>query len=306
MRGSLQNSKDYKCYVPIYNTGTDYVIFEIGCEKCDPLHYWGPHRKNGYVFHYCKSGKGILKIDDKTYEIKKGDLFYIAPDDKCFYQADGVDPWEYEWIYFGGMKAKSLISKTAFFDSDRVVKCCNPKDFCDILDSVIDNETSEIGDIEAMEALYRFFAWLLKNYPNREKKSKMHPNEKYWLQILNYIYINFPYNLTVNAISQSVGLERTYVYKLFLKNAGISAIEFIENLRISIACDKILQNDSSLLLIAQEVGFNDYAWFNKVFKRIVGILPSEYAEKYENVKSTPTFTIVQNKVKDYYKFFNRT
>lgn len=304
-KGSVKNSGYYKCYVPIYNVGTDFVIFEIGSEKCEPLHYWGPYEKHGYVFHYCEKGKGVLTICDKTYSVKAGDIFYIAPDDRCFYQADENDPWEYKWIYFGGMKAKSVIGKSAFCDTMRVAPCNNAREFCDMVDAITDKKASELNDLKAMSALYKFLSWLLENYPNGERKSKIQPNEKYWTQILNYIYLNFPYNLTINEISKYVGLERTYIYKLFLKNAGISAIEFIENLRISIACDKIAQRDKSLLAIASEVGFNDYAWFNKVFKRIVGILPSEYLQNYETVRSAPSFQIVQNRVKDYYRFFSR-
>lgn len=303
-KGSIKNSKNYKCYVPIYNGGTDFVIFEVGYEKCEPLHYWGPHEKQGYVFHYCKSGKGTLVINDRIYYVKQGDIFYIAPDDKCFYQADGISPWEYKWIYFGGMKSKALISKTAFCDSARVVPCKNANDLNAIVDLILDNKVSEVNDLQAMSGLYRFFAWLLSNYPNTERLKQIKPNEKYWMQILNYIYINLPYNLSVNNISKSVGLERTYIYKLFLKNTGISTMEFINNLKISIACDKILEQNKSLLRISAEVGFNEYAWFSKVFKRIVGVLPSEYLEKHSTIKNTPTFQIVQSRVKDYYNFFN--
>lgn len=304
-KASVENSKYYKCYVPVYNAGSDFVIFEIGSEKCEPLHYWGPHVKQGYVFHYCNSGKGILKIGDKTYHIKAGDLFYIAPDDKCFYQADSEDSWQYRWIYFGGMKAKNLILKTAFYDSLRVVPCKNCAELTDIIDSMMDKKASEVSDMQAMSALYRFFAWLIMNYPNADRQRTVKPNEKYWQQILNYICVNFPYNLSINKIAKSIGLERTYVYKLFMKNAGVSAMTFVENLRISIACDKIKETEKSLLTISEEVGFNDYAWFTKLFKRTVGVLPGEYLEKYDEIKSEPSFKIVQNRAKDYYNFFNK-
>ncbi|MEG2014385.1 MAG: AraC family transcriptional regulator, partial [Clostridia bacterium] len=236
--GSINNSNNYKCYVPILNVGADFAIFEVGYEKCESLHYWGPHKKFGYVFHYCISGKGILKIGDVTYNIKAGEVFYIAPDDQCFYQADEEDPWEYKWIYFGGMRAKSIISKTIFYDALRVAPCRNGVEFENIIDSIFTKEVTEINDICAMSGLYSFLGWLLKNFSNTAFVKTNKNSEGYWLQILNYIHINIYCNLSVAQISKAIGLERTYIYKLFKKNVGISTIDYIEHLRICMACDK--------------------------------------------------------------------
>lgn len=64
----------------------DLTAYQYGYEQCRPLHSYGPHIRNHYLFHYVISGKGILHVNNKDLtqteesQILAGQGFLIEPD----------------------------------------------------------------------------------------------------------------------------------------------------------------------------------------------------------------------------------
>ena len=300
---SLKNSESYKCYIPHSNNGVDLIVYEAGYEKCDPLHFWGPHKKFGYTIHYTLSGKGRLFVGDKEYLIEKDTAFFLAPDEHCYYEADEHDPWEYVWVLFGGMHAKGIINQTVFAEGVRTLYYDKDRKFEKMMRGVFQEGKEHYSDIRALANMYAFLAWLMEKYKRVHVENKQRISDIYWQQILNYININVAENSTVNKIAKAVGLERTYVYKLFLKNVGMPPTKYTELLKIYLACELLKRGKNTATAVAAELGFIDYGWFCKLFKRVTAATPSAYAANWRDFAAIPAFQIIQSKEKDYRAFF---
>ena len=83
----------------------DLNLYQYGWERTEPLHSYGPHARNHYLFHYVISGKGVLFANEQKYAIEGGHGFLIAPGQVTTYRADEQNPWEYTWIEFDGLRA---------------------------------------------------------------------------------------------------------------------------------------------------------------------------------------------------------
>ena len=57
------------------------------------------------TIHYIISGKGIFKKNNKTYELSKGQCFFLRPGEIYVDMADISSPWQYLWIGFSGKLA---------------------------------------------------------------------------------------------------------------------------------------------------------------------------------------------------------
>ena len=57
----------------------DMNLFQVGWEKCKPLHQFGPAIRNHFLFHYVISGKGRLNTNDIYYPIHAGQGFLLCP-----------------------------------------------------------------------------------------------------------------------------------------------------------------------------------------------------------------------------------
>lgn len=281
----MSKQQNYICYAPITTLGEDFSIGESGYEKCEPKHFWGPGERNYYLYHYIESGKGKLTINGKTYEVGPNQMFYIGTSDYSIYQADETDPWTYYWISFNGAKAKALTEKLRF-DADHPVADLTPKQ-CKEVKELLRNIyyytlKSEYKAVTALGRLYLFFEWMLNNF-GKPQPTKRADSAQYFFSTLHYIVNNLNSDVSIGRLSRRLGYDRTNLYKIFKKKIDMSPIEFIEQYRIFRACKLIEEGKLSLEKTATAVGFNTYPWFSKVFRKVAGLTPSEFAASENKV-----------------------
>lgn len=73
--------------------------------------------------------------------------------------------------------------------------------------------------------------------------------------------------------------ERTFLRR-FHKATGMTSTQYCQHLRIGNAKDFLQFSSSSVEQIAWRVGYGDVSAFRKIFKRIVGLTPSEYRRRF--------------------------
>jgi two-component system response regulator YesN len=96
------------------------------------------------------------------------------------------------------------------------------------------------------------------------------------LKVINYIRDNYNKNITLSEAASLVGVTPEYLSKLFNQKINVNFVVFLRNFRISIAKRMILSGKYRIQEVADHVGFKDPKYFNKVFKSVCGISPSEY------------------------------
>ena len=74
-------------------------------------------------------------------------------------------------------------------------------------------------------------------------------------------------------------MNPNYVSQLFKKEAGITFIHYITQLRMEEAVNLLSMTKKPVVEIASEVGYNDYFYFCKTFKKYMGKTPSRYREE---------------------------
>ena len=106
--------------------------------------------------------------------------------------------------------------------------------------------------------------------PNLEKLVKKMNNKEYF-----YVGIDKMVELS--------GYSREHLSRLMRKHYNTSITEFINNLRINYACNMLINSNIDILSICYDAGFLNLSWFYKVFKKNIGITPSEFREKYTTI-----------------------
>ena len=91
-------------------------------------------------------------------------------------------------------------------------------------------------------------------------------------------------DLNVEKLTEDVGISRAQLHRKLKEIAGVSAGEFIRNLRLEQAARLIEEGQINITQVAYSVGFNNQTHFSTVFKKHYGMSPSEYAETKRNEK----------------------
>lgn len=100
------------------------------------------------------------------------------------------------------------------------------------------------------------------------------------LQAQQYIESNYPEKLTVDTLSDNLGLSRRTFERRFKKATANSPLTYLQRVRIEAAKTRLEEEGLTISEIAYEVGYSDMKAFREVFKKITGINPLEYRGKF--------------------------
>lgn len=79
--------------------------------------------------------------------------------------------------------------------------------------------------------------------------------------------------------------SREYVSRSVKKYLGITATEFVNDLRLNYAASKIINTDENITDIGLECGFYSISWFNKMFIKKYGMSPNKFRKRERNYES---------------------
>ncbi|MCR8657192.1 response regulator transcription factor [Paenibacillus endoradicis] len=94
-----------------------------------------------------------------------------------------------------------------------------------------------------------------------------------------YIESHLSSDLAAEEVANHLSISLSYFSTLFKQFYGVTFIEYVTNARIDRAKSMLTMTKKSIADIAKTVGYNERRYFNKVFQKRVGILPSEYREQ---------------------------
>jgi two-component system response regulator YesN len=100
--------------------------------------------------------------------------------------------------------------------------------------------------------------------------------------ILKYVNENYCNDISTQSISKIFSVNANYISQLFKKESGIAFTEYLSNLRIDHACVSLKTTDLPIREIAEQVGYSDYFYFSRVFKKITGKSPSLFRGRRED------------------------
>jgi len=97
--------------------------------------------------------------------------------------------------------------------------------------------------------------------------------------IRSYLKKNYTQKISIEAVAEHVGLSKSYISILFRQSAGVTILGYLVKLRMEQA--KYLLRTTTLkgYEIANQVGYEDYAYFSNLFKDYTGYKPNEFRKE---------------------------
>lgn len=96
-------------------------------------------------------------------------------------------------------------------------------------------------------------------------------------EIIQWIKDNYQKHFIISELARHLGYSESYIYKKIKTHLGITLNEYITRYRIKMAIFHIMEEPQlKIYEIAPDVGFSDYKYFNKVFKKYLGMTISEF------------------------------
>lgn len=255
------------------STSKSIAVYYCGYEKCESGHDFGPAVRTQYLLHYVISGRGEYTVGGKTYPVTAGQAFLIKPSELTYYRADEADPWEYMWMAFDGIDGKELVRRTGL-EGTYVASIPEPEEFRRCLARMI-GEFQKGGSSE-----YRILSCFYGAMAQLEQPESVGTyEEEYFRKAVDYIQNNYSYPVKIADLARYVGIDRTYLYKIFQNREGVSPKQYLLLVRVNAAKNMLRTQQYSVGEIALSCGFSDSPSFCNHFKRITGRTPGQFLKE---------------------------
>lgn len=100
-----------------------------------------------------------------------------------------------------------------------------------------------------------------------------------YTQINRYIDEHYADKITVEKIAQLMCYNESYISRVYKEKSGINLVDAIQQRRIIRAKDYLVNTNMKIYEISQKLSFSDVGYFSRVFKKFVGVSPTEFQQQ---------------------------
>ena len=112
----------------------------------------------------------------------------------------------------------------------------------------------------------------------RHSREESWKSREAWLivRINQYIEQHYQEDLTLTLLAEEMHYNPAYLSRFYKANTGVNLMTHLYSVRIQKARELLLSSNDKVSDIARKTGFCSTKYFNRVFKKVVGISPSQF------------------------------
>ncbi|MEN7549703.1 AraC family transcriptional regulator [Rapidithrix thailandica] len=277
--------------VPVANEAS--VVIE---EDILPYFYNVFHRHREVQLTFILKGGGTLLVGNYTQTFQAGDIYVIGANQPHLFKSE---PEHYSMYEAGQVHAIHV-----FFDPEVTLKemfalpeCSGIRKFLDWTKNGIQVSREKVEEVsldlqrlkraDSLERLLMFVQILQKLSKDvNGYRSLSNGFSKFPLPDSEGIRMNRIYQYTINHYGEDISLEKIAAVahltphafcKYFKKHTRKTYRKFLNEIRINEACKKMIRGEyEGISSVVYSSGFTNRITFNRVFKRVIGMSPTEY------------------------------
>lgn len=234
---------------------------------------------------YVLSGKGTVTENNRTFEVKAGDVFILHAEQYHDYWGDPEDPWVRLWVQVSGPAAPEILRAYNVANVNYIPDFDLSEDIQAIRKIIHQNSDLETVNREGPHLLIDLLQKIRDELQRRKGITAKSPAER----IREMIDSVPDGNVTLDRIAEEFHFSKRHVNRIFRECYRVSPYEYILSRRIAIAQSLLKKTDLSVQEIADHLQFCDAAYFAEFFRKHTGMTPSHFRKKYgeTEIKESP-------------------
>ena len=101
---------------------------------------------------------------------------------------------------------------------------------------------------------------------------------------ISFIKAHYARSITLDEMAALCRISSSYFSKLFNQTMGENLSAYVNRIRVLKARQLLLESENPITAIAMQLGFEDSGYFDKVFKRLLGLTPTEFRQRGQAVQ----------------------
>ncbi|MDX8044613.1 AraC family transcriptional regulator [Gracilibacillus sp. S3-1-1] len=260
------------------------------------------HWHQGCELLFVHRGQGRVIVNQQTYEIKKGMLFFFQPFQlhRINVEVSPSTPYERSVIHFDPLtlgkhlhlfpslhtllkQLQNGVNEPQAFDLENtynyIYEICET--FQNSLQTSSWEEDSQLFLMQLLSCIRSNMNEVKCDATSTNKLRSLHYSEK----IMHWIEEHYMESFDLNRLSSELHLSKSYVSRVFKRETGSSLTEYITIRRIKQACQLLQTTDQPIEIVGESVGLGSTSYFIHVFKKLIGTTPHQYRLSHQSVRS---------------------
>lgn len=268
----------------------NWVYRRVSEENFEGFYHW--HQGCELLFVY--RGQGRVIVNQQTYDIKKGMLFFFQPFQlhKVHVEVSPKTPYERSIIHFDPLaigKNTSQIFPGLNALLNQLQNGVNEPQAFNLEDSYqyiyeaceIFNKSLQTSNWEEESQLFlmQLLSCIRSKIHNIDLNSSFHSNYRslyYSEKIMQWMEEHYMEPFDLGQLSDDLHLSKSYVSRIFKRETGSSLTEYLTIRRMKQACQMLQVTKKPIELISESVGFGSVSYFIQLFKKMIGTTPLQY------------------------------
>ncbi len=238
------------------------------------------HRKEGIaeaILIHCTSGRGWCRLHNRRVNIDEGKILIIPPNEPHTYGADEEIPWAINWFHIGGKRTDAWLQ---MLDVNAGQPLLNLPDegllarkFEEIY-SLLElgyTDSSLLGLSTGLSHYLGLIKLHQRAFYNKGRQAEDKIDES-----MTFMRANIGRSLKLEELAAQAGMSVPHYCSLFKRQTNSSPILYMIRLKMQHACELLTTSRQTVLAIGQSVGYDDQFYFCRIFKKTVGLSPTEY------------------------------
>jgi len=227
---------------------------------------------------FCARGRGTLEAFGTREEVKPGSLILLPKGVEHAYLADEHDPWTLYWVHFAGSLADAFVQQLDFPPATAQIRLgMHPRILADFNSLLEVRQTgyqlpSLLHAANQLRQLLSYLALLT----SRSTRQGEHPLDLDKIHGLMQEHLH--QELDLNTLAFAAGLSKFHFSKKYKLLTGHSPIQHFIHLKMEQACYLLDISEQPVGVISRQLGYDDSHYFSRLFKKVIGVSPSEYRD----------------------------
>ncbi|MFE5321117.1 helix-turn-helix domain-containing protein [Paenibacillus sp. NPDC056579] len=235
-----------------------------------------------YLLIVATHGKGTLTLDTGEHRLSGATAYWCSPEQTFGIKAEDGDGLEVYLFHFdmyiepSVSKGERLLHLIEEKRGEQEIAVHSPGETAMLCEAVMNSYASE----QRAERFRRQIAFQELLYElMKEEAPPADGTDSAMDRAKEHMERHYGDSLMIDQLGKIAGVSPKYFVELFKKLYGISAIDYLTELRMNKAKQYLIQSNARLRDIAHQVGYQDEFYFSRKFKQQVGVSPSVYVKK---------------------------
>lgn len=273
-----------KLYEQVKSADPEFPVYMFWHDVQEAGEYFPVHWHGQLELHYILSGESTIYIDQKPIVAKEGDLVLSNSNELhrgVCYRA----PMESCRLLFGLEDISAELDNRGYVFQNLIEKDEKVKKL--ILELCWEEANQAPGYKQACKAIVaRLVVHLCRNYVvqtlSKEDTRRQSKNRERCNRLITYVETNYANPICNQDLADLVHLSKDRFEHFFRENFGMTALQYIQNYRMKMAKKLIKEGNIPVSAVAEMVGFADYNYFGRQFRKHFGMTPTQMVKKFNS------------------------